>query len=215
MTHINAYVAELRRLFLVEDLVDSLKFALLLWLLTYIGAIFNGMTVVILCKLHFLGLRGRIGGICIKSSTAIQANQVAILAIYLQVVQKKSTGVEARSHRPQWTRIIFRTVVNVDRAITHVMDIFNVNTWNSFSTFLPGTPFSHESSTRFHIFFFFPLLPPAYIAMFTLPKVYETNKQNIDQYLDLVRSKIMEITDKWVETCHAIDRNLIAFSNRF
>lgn len=50
VTHVNAYVAELRRLFLVEDLVDSLKFALLLWLLTYIGAIFNGMTVVILCK---------------------------------------------------------------------------------------------------------------------------------------------------------------------
>jgi len=84
VSHINAYIAELRRLFLVEDLVDSLKFALLLWLLTYIGAIFNGMTVVIL----------------------------------------------------------------------------------------------------------------AYVAMFTLPKVYETNKQNIDQYLDLVRSKIVEITDK-------------------
>jgi hypothetical protein len=84
VTHINAYVAELRRLFLVEDLVDSLKFGLLLWLMTYIGAIFNGMTVVIL----------------------------------------------------------------------------------------------------------------AYVAMFTLPKVYETNKQNIDQYLDLVRSKIAEITDK-------------------
>lgn len=32
--------------------------------------------------------------------------------------------------------------------------------------------------------------------MFTLPKVYETNKQNIDQYLDLVRSKLAEITDK-------------------
>lgn len=47
-THINAYIAELRRLFLVEDLVDSLKFGLLLYLLTYIGAIFNGMTVVIL-----------------------------------------------------------------------------------------------------------------------------------------------------------------------
>lgn len=51
VTHINAYISELRRLFLVEDLVDSLKFALLLWLLTYIGAIFNGMTVVILGKL--------------------------------------------------------------------------------------------------------------------------------------------------------------------
>ncbi|CRK87795.1 CLUMA_CG001559, isoform B [Clunio marinus] len=84
VAHINAYIAELRRLFLVEDLIDSLKFALLLWLLTYIGAVFNGMTVIIL----------------------------------------------------------------------------------------------------------------SYIAMFTLPKVYEANKQNIDQYLDLVKSKIMEITDK-------------------
>lgn len=48
VTHINAYIAELRRLFLVEDLVDSIKFGLLLYLMTYIGAIFNGMTVVIL-----------------------------------------------------------------------------------------------------------------------------------------------------------------------
>jgi hypothetical protein len=41
-------VSELRRLFLVEDMVDSLKFGLLLWVLTYIGAWFNGMTLVIL-----------------------------------------------------------------------------------------------------------------------------------------------------------------------
>ncbi|KAG5674560.1 hypothetical protein PVAND_004517 [Polypedilum vanderplanki] len=84
ISHFNAYITELRRLFLVEDLIDSLKFGLLLWLLTYVGAIFNGMTVVIL----------------------------------------------------------------------------------------------------------------AYIAMFTLPKVYESNKQTVDQYLDLVRGKINELTEK-------------------
>jgi hypothetical protein len=39
---------ELRRLFLVEDLVDSLKFGLVLWVLTYFGAWFNGMTLIIL-----------------------------------------------------------------------------------------------------------------------------------------------------------------------
>jgi len=39
---------ELRRLFLVEDLVDSVKFGLLLWVLTYLGAAFNGMTLIIL-----------------------------------------------------------------------------------------------------------------------------------------------------------------------
>jgi len=41
-------VKELRRLFLVEDLVDSLKFGLILWVLTYFGAWFNGMTLIIL-----------------------------------------------------------------------------------------------------------------------------------------------------------------------
>ncbi|ELT94128.1 hypothetical protein CAPTEDRAFT_163753 [Capitella teleta] len=48
MTHVSCIVKELRRLFLVEDFVDSLKFGLLLWVLTYIGAWFNGMTLLIL-----------------------------------------------------------------------------------------------------------------------------------------------------------------------
>ncbi|XP_050347091.1 reticulon-1 isoform X2 [Nymphalis io] len=46
--HLNAALAELRRLFLVEDLVDSLKFGVLLWCLTYVGACFNGITLIIL-----------------------------------------------------------------------------------------------------------------------------------------------------------------------
>ena len=48
---------ELRRLFLVEDLVDSLKFGLLLWVLTYVGAAFNGMTLIILGKLTLWGTK--------------------------------------------------------------------------------------------------------------------------------------------------------------
>lgn len=46
--HLNATTHELRRLFLVEDLVDSLKFGVLLWCLTYVGACFNGITLIIL-----------------------------------------------------------------------------------------------------------------------------------------------------------------------
>lgn len=46
--HANAAVHELRRLFLVEDLVDSMKFGVLLWCLTYVGACFNGITLIIL-----------------------------------------------------------------------------------------------------------------------------------------------------------------------
>ncbi|XP_018605004.1 reticulon-1-A-like isoform X4 [Scleropages formosus] len=48
LVHINSILKELRRLFLVEDLVDSLKFAVLMWILTYVGALFNGLTLLIL-----------------------------------------------------------------------------------------------------------------------------------------------------------------------
>ncbi|XP_067230546.1 reticulon-4a isoform X1 [Chanodichthys erythropterus] len=48
LVHINTVIKELRRLFLVEDLVDSLKFAVLMWILTYVGALFNGLTLLIL-----------------------------------------------------------------------------------------------------------------------------------------------------------------------
>jgi len=84
VAHVNAFLAELRRLFLVEDLVDSIKFGLLLWSLTYLGSWFNGITLVVL----------------------------------------------------------------------------------------------------------------AWIALFTLPKVYENNKQSIDTYVALVRNKLLEITEK-------------------
>ncbi|KAL2750793.1 reticulon-1-A isoform X3 [Vespula maculifrons] len=48
VAHINATISELRRLFLVEDIVDSLKFGVLLWCFTYIGSWFNGMTLMII-----------------------------------------------------------------------------------------------------------------------------------------------------------------------
>ncbi|XP_075902385.1 uncharacterized protein LOC142901658 isoform X1 [Nelusetta ayraudi] len=44
----NKGVGELRRLFLVDDLVDSIKFAVFMWILTYVGALFNGLTLLIL-----------------------------------------------------------------------------------------------------------------------------------------------------------------------
>ncbi|XP_017490068.1 PREDICTED: reticulon-4 isoform X2 [Rhagoletis zephyria] len=88
VAHVNGFVAELRRLFLVEDLIDSIKFGVILWVLTYIGGWFNGMTLVIL----------------------------------------------------------------------------------------------------------------AFVSLFTLPKVYENNKQSIDTYLDLARSKLTEFTEKFLAT---------------
>merc|ERR1711992_143994 len=45
---LNASLLELRRLFLVENMLDSIKFGLSLWVLTYIGSWFNAMTLILL-----------------------------------------------------------------------------------------------------------------------------------------------------------------------
>ncbi|XP_044148092.1 reticulon-4 isoform X2 [Bufo gargarizans] len=56
LSHINCTMKELRRLFLVEDLVDSLKFAVLMWVFTYIGALFNGLTLLILALISLFSI---------------------------------------------------------------------------------------------------------------------------------------------------------------
>ncbi|XP_066535127.1 reticulon-1a isoform X2 [Hoplias malabaricus] len=54
--YINYTLKELRRLFLVQDLVDSIKFAVLMWLLTYVGALFNGLTLLILAVVSMFSM---------------------------------------------------------------------------------------------------------------------------------------------------------------
>ncbi|XP_070622686.1 reticulon-3 [Erythrolamprus reginae] len=51
LVHVNHILKAIMRLFLVEDLVDSLKLAVVMWLMTYVGAIFNGITLLILGEL--------------------------------------------------------------------------------------------------------------------------------------------------------------------
>ncbi|XP_037615338.1 reticulon-3 isoform X1 [Sebastes umbrosus] len=51
LTHINRGLKQMSRLFLVEDLVDSLKLAVVMWLFTYVGAVFNGITILILANI--------------------------------------------------------------------------------------------------------------------------------------------------------------------
>ncbi|XP_015462936.2 reticulon-3 isoform X3 [Astyanax mexicanus] len=51
LTYINRALKKMSRLFLVEDLVDSLKLAVAMWLLTYVGAVFNGITILILADI--------------------------------------------------------------------------------------------------------------------------------------------------------------------
>ncbi|GAB1297513.1 Reticulon-1 [Apodemus speciosus] len=54
--YVNSTLKELRRLFLVQDLVDSLKFAVLMWLLTYVGALFNGLTLLLMAVVSMFTL---------------------------------------------------------------------------------------------------------------------------------------------------------------
>ncbi|XP_062305705.1 reticulon-3 isoform X1 [Osmerus eperlanus] len=51
LSYINRGLKQLSRLFLVEDLVDSLKLAVVMWLFTYVGAVFNGITILILADI--------------------------------------------------------------------------------------------------------------------------------------------------------------------
>ncbi|XP_059363240.1 reticulon-3-like isoform X1 [Carassius carassius] len=51
LTHVNRALKQMSRLFLVEDLVDSLKLAVVMWLMTYVGAVFNGITILILADI--------------------------------------------------------------------------------------------------------------------------------------------------------------------
>jgi len=56
LTHANCGISYLQRIFLVEDLIDSFKFGVYLWALTYIGSWFNGMTLVILAVISLFSL---------------------------------------------------------------------------------------------------------------------------------------------------------------
>ncbi|KAK2913455.1 hypothetical protein Q8A67_001854 [Cirrhinus molitorella] len=51
LAHVNRVLKQMSRLFLVEDLVDSLKLAVVMWLMTYVGAVFNGITILILADI--------------------------------------------------------------------------------------------------------------------------------------------------------------------
>lgn len=51
VNHTQTLVTCLRHYILIEDMIDSLKFALFLWVLTYIGGWFNGMTLIILADI--------------------------------------------------------------------------------------------------------------------------------------------------------------------
>ncbi|XP_038665805.1 reticulon-3-like [Scyliorhinus canicula] len=82
--HINRVITELRRLFLVEDLVDSLKFSVLMWLLTYVGALFNGLTLLIMAL------------VAVFSIPVVYERHQAQIDHYIGIVSKQIRDVTAK-----------------------------------------------------------------------------------------------------------------------
>jgi len=80
----NGAVTKLRSLFLVEDIFDSVKFGLGLYLLTYIGAWFNGLTLVIL------------GLVALFATPKVYEQNKTVIDQYLELAQAKYSEVMAK-----------------------------------------------------------------------------------------------------------------------
>jgi hypothetical protein len=80
----NTAIVQLRRLFLVEDFVDSAKFAAFLYFLTYIGGWFNGLTLIIL------------GLIAMFSLPKVYETNKVVIDQYLDLVWGKIAEINAK-----------------------------------------------------------------------------------------------------------------------
>lgn len=75
---------QLRHFFLVEDLVDSFKLALLFYILTFVGAIFNGLTLLIL------------GVICLFTIPLLYRQHQAQIDQYVGLVTNQLSHIKAK-----------------------------------------------------------------------------------------------------------------------
>merc|ERR1712029_1006910 len=85
-SYMATYVGELRRLVLVDDMIDSIKFGIFLWVMTYIGAWFNGLTLLIL---------GLVSMFSLPKTYEVYQEQIDA---YLALAQDQVKGVMAQIH---------------------------------------------------------------------------------------------------------------------
>ncbi|XP_015842749.1 reticulon-2 isoform X1 [Peromyscus maniculatus bairdii] len=97
-SHVVSTATQLRHFFLVEDLVDSLKLALLFYILTFVGAIFNGLTLVILgvCALFTVPLLYRQHQAQIDQYVGLVTNQLSHIKAKIRA-KIPGTGTPAAS----------------------------------------------------------------------------------------------------------------------
>ncbi|MEQ2275310.1 hypothetical protein XENORESO_001724 [Xenotaenia resolanae] len=114
---LNKTIEELRRLFLVEDLVDSIKFAVLMWILTYVGALFNGLTLLI------LGLIGAFSCPIIYEKHQVgskyypQCTDLVRTWKFVQLAAAESSGLLLTSVCPSCCNILSLCVSGSDRSL--------------------------------------------------------------------------------------------------
>jgi len=85
---INPSIMELRRLFLLESILDTSKFLLCLWGLTYIGSWFNMMTLIILTWVGFFTLP-----LVYKNNQAAVDDVVGQVNTQISEIKEKVMGV--------------------------------------------------------------------------------------------------------------------------
>jgi len=85
-SYMATYVGELRRLVLIEDMIDSIKFGIFLWVMTYIGAWFNGLTLMIL---------GLVSMFSLPKTYEVYQEQIDA---YLALAQDQVKGIMAQIH---------------------------------------------------------------------------------------------------------------------
>jgi len=84
INYANQAVNKLRHLFLVEDIVDSAKFAGVLYVLTYIGSCFNGLTLLIL------------GFIALFALPKVYESNKTVIDMYMDLVCAKFSEINSK-----------------------------------------------------------------------------------------------------------------------
>jgi len=80
----NQSVNKLRHLFLVEDLIDSAKFAGVLYVLTYVGSCFNGLTLII------------IGVVALFALPKVYESNKSVIDMYVDLASAKFSEINSK-----------------------------------------------------------------------------------------------------------------------
>ncbi|KFO18388.1 Reticulon-1 [Fukomys damarensis] len=115
--YVNSTLKELRRLFLVQDLVDSLKFAVLMWLLTYVGALFNGLTLLLMAVVSMFTLPV----VYVKHQAQID-QYLGLVRTHINAVVANKKQEELAKQHERFVRALNQTMREKSQAAIYIND---------------------------------------------------------------------------------------------